>query len=128
MGGIDQHLHITGEARFTQHSFEPNTRIRIVDMSSHPIDFVATRTIERGEPISFDYSTTEWELSEPFVDSVSQQSCKGFKHLPQEDKMRLLKDGLLPEHILRLWLADENNMNTDLQDRPILRVAPDAMM
>ena len=104
--GIDQHCGLMGEARFTAHSFEPNCAVSIVELSSHPIDFIALTPIKAGEALSFDYSTTEWSMAAPFVDHATGVEVAGFSHLDDDRKRELLGRGLLPKHIMRLWLDD----------------------
>jgi hypothetical protein len=105
--GVDRHLYMPGEARYTAHSFTPTCFCRIVEPSSHPIDIVALRRIDAGEEISFDYTTMEWELADGgFVDAASGLWCRGFKHRNGEEKLALLASSVLPKHILALWLAD----------------------
>ena len=72
------------------------------------VDFVALRDIARGESLTFDYTTTEWDMGEPFTDAETGMPCQGFKHLPCERKMSLLSAGLLPPHIMHLWLLELN--------------------
>jgi SET domain-containing protein len=96
-----------GEARYTAHSFTPTCYCRIVELSARPIDIVALRRIGAGEDISFDYTTTEWELAGGgFVDAATGRWCRGFKHRTQEDKLALLASEVLPRHIMALWLAE----------------------
>ena len=65
------------------------------------------RPIEQGEPLSFDYTTTEWELTDGgFTDAETGQRVMGFKHLSEEQKTKLLDAGLLPPHIMQLWLQE----------------------
>lgn len=98
------HVNITGEGRFLAHSFSPNLMVRIDELSSHPIDFVALRRIKVGETLCFNYCSTEWEMAEPFTDSVSGRPTRGFKFLEDHEKVALLKEGMLPAHVLRMWL------------------------
>lgn len=104
--GVDQHCEIQGEGRFTSHSFNPNMMVRIVEMTSHPVDFVALRDIAEGEDLTFDYTTTEWEMNAGFTDAETGMTCHGFRHLAFERKIRLLEQGLLAKHILDLWLKE----------------------
>ena len=105
--GPSHHCQIDGEGRFTQHSFTPNCAVVVSPLAERPIKFVALRPIERGEPFSFDYTTTEWELQNGgFVDSASGRAVRGFKHLECEHKRRALDGGLLPAHIMQLWLGE----------------------
>lgn len=105
--GVERHLDLSGDGRFTAHSFRPSCYCRIVEPAEQPIDIVALRRIRRGEVISFDYSTTEWELTEGgFTDAESGRQCAGFKFLAEHEKLRLLAAGVLPRHILTRWLED----------------------
>ena len=45
--------------------------VKIYEDSSHPIDFVAKTDIKEGEQISFDYTTTEWDMGAPFTDAAT---------------------------------------------------------
>ena len=95
-------------SQFTAHSFAPNLAVRVSpQVQAKPIQFVALRTIPKGEELSFDYTTTEWELENGgFADATSGVPVRGFKYLDEAQKRRLLDAGLLPAHILRLWLGD----------------------
>ena len=105
--GIERHCQIDGEGRYTAHSFSPNTAILIAPLEPKPISFVALRPIPKGEEISFDYTTTEWELGDGgFVDASTSTPVRGFKHLADAQKRRLLDAGLLPAHIIQLWLGE----------------------
>jgi hypothetical protein len=55
---------------FTNHSCDPNVVIR--DQK-----FIALRSIELDEAITFDYETTEWEMAEPFECACGATSCRG---------------------------------------------------
>lgn len=67
-----EHCQIDGEGRFTAHSFTPNTAVVVSPLARRPIEFVALRTIIKGEQLSFDYTTTEWELEDDgFVDATT---------------------------------------------------------
>jgi hypothetical protein len=105
--GPSQHCQIDGEGRFTAHSFSPNCAVIVSPCAERPIEFVALRTIEVGEQFSFDYTTTEWELQNGgFVDHTTGRPVRGFKHLESEDQRRLLNAGVLPAHIMQLWLTE----------------------
>ena len=103
---IDRHVEIQGDMRYTAHSFEPNCAMRSFDPDPNPVDLVAVRDIRKGEQLSFNYCTTEWDMGASFVDAETGLLVKGFHYLPEEEKSRLLGLGLLPEHILRLWMAE----------------------
>jgi hypothetical protein len=105
--GSEHHCQIDGEGRFTAHSFTPNCGVFVSAFSERPVEFVALRSIEKGEQLSFDYTTTEWELSDGgFVDHKTGRPVRGFKHLDHSERRKLLDAGLLPAHTMQLWLKE----------------------
>ena len=105
--GVDSHCQIDGEGRFTAHSFSPNLKVLVSPHEPIPITFVALHAIDRGEELSFDYTTTEWALDKGgFTDHSTDRPVKGFKYLGEDERRRLLESGLLPAHILQLWLSE----------------------
>ena len=71
--------------------FDPNGA---VDIRRRVV--VARRAIAAGDELRFDYSTTEWELAEPFVCNCGAARCVGvvlgFAHLPLARQQSLLPD------------------------------------
>lgn len=104
--GINKHLSIQGEARFLSHSNNPNCKVAIYDGSTHPIDIVALKEIPKGTALTFDYASTEWNMAAAFEDCESGQRCAGFKHLGAEERKRRFEAGILPAHIMELWLSE----------------------
>jgi len=83
---------------YLNHSCDPNARILGREL-------VSLRPIGRFEEITFDYNTTEEELSCPFVCSCGSASCtgavvRGYRHLSDEERLRL--EPRLAEHLRRL--------------------------
>lgn len=72
--------------RFLNHSCEPNAYLKGDTL-------VALQHIEAGAEITFDYNTTEWELSHPFACECGSACCvgtvRGFAHLPDVGRQRL---------------------------------------
>lgn len=72
--------------RFLNHSCEPNTRIQFRDV-------IVLRDIQRGEDVTFNYNTTEYDMAEPFTCHCGAASCtgviRGAKHLTAEQLERL---------------------------------------
>mmetsp|Transcript_79205 Transcript_79205/g.154913 ORF Transcript_79205/g.154913 Transcript_79205/m.154913 type:complete len:209 (-) Transcript_79205:218-844(-) len=115
--GIDTHMEFSGDGRYLSHSFNPNCAALFTgdlhlqgasatEASGSPILWVAVRPIEEAEELSFDYTTTEWEGSSPFLDSESGREMRGFKHLSPDEKEAALATGSLAPHIMRLWIRD----------------------
>mmetsp|Transcript_45848 Transcript_45848/g.90839 ORF Transcript_45848/g.90839 Transcript_45848/m.90839 type:complete len:198 (+) Transcript_45848:78-671(+) len=102
----DRHMCIKTDTRYLAHSFSPNCYASVDPKPPHAIEIIALRDIAPGDELSFDYSTTEWDMAAPFVDVGTGTSCQGFKHLPPEQKKALLERGVVPAHILRLWVKE----------------------
>lgn len=91
--GEEKHLLFSGGAQYLAHSCTPNTRI-VVDPVNGCFDCFALRDIEKDEVISFNYLTTEWDMSVPFQCLCgAREKClkviEGFQHLSKEKKMLL---------------------------------------
>lgn len=56
----------------TAHSCEPNCRIAVLDRM-----MIAIRDIAPGEPITFDYLSTERRISHPFDCLCGSRRCRG---------------------------------------------------
>jgi len=89
---IDDDKHIEGTAEsnaYLNHSCAPNA---YVDWSG--INLRALRNIARGEEITCNYLTTDWELHERFACHCGAPHCygelKGLKYLAREEQRKLL--------------------------------------
>jgi hypothetical protein len=76
----------TGEADdFMNHSCDPSTHLDI-----DRLEVIASRSINPGELITFSYTTTEWELAEPFDCRCGAAAClgriSGFRDLGREQR------------------------------------------
>jgi uncharacterized membrane protein YeiB len=104
--GQDLHLDPISDVEspwgFLNHGCEPNVAI---DAERGVI--VARRGIAAGDQLRFDYSTTEWELAEPFVCNCGAPTCvgvaMGFAHLSFTRQQVLLRDAA--PHIRALHAA-----------------------
>lgn len=72
--------------RFLNHSCEPNAYLRGVEL-------VARSDIAEGAEVTFDYNTTEWDMSHPFACRCGTPSCvgtvRGYRWLDTEARSRL---------------------------------------
>lgn len=100
--GEREHARFSGKALKLNHSSSPNTRIEIKQGAHDDIDLVATRKIAVGEPLTFDYRTTEWLMNEPFEDWATKEQVQGFSGAPPAEQRRLLSEGLVAPHIRAL--------------------------
>lgn len=86
----DVHVEMDEPAIRINHSDTPTTGVQ--DNAWGAFDFVALRDIAAGEEITFDYETTESDLTESFQDCcpprMGQTARKGFPSLPQAVRER----------------------------------------
>ena len=91
--------------RFLNHSCEPNCVCNIDNMS-----FDAIKDIDSGEQLTFNYLTTEIDMSTPFKCACNSVKCygeiKGFKHLSNIEKKSLYP--IVSPHIKLLFKINEN--------------------
>jgi hypothetical protein len=75
--------------RFINHSCAPNVRLRGHEM-------VAKDAIQQGDEVTFDYDTTEWDMSSPFACECGTARCRkavrGYRHLAPERRADLAGD------------------------------------
>jgi len=108
---VSEELHVKPGffGKFINHSCDPDTAVffRLSKDKSHATIMVITlRDIQRGEEITYDYSTTEEYLSEETTDTpclCASEKCRnkitGFCDLPENEKERLGSSGLLSAYI-----------------------------
>ena len=104
---IDDDKHNEGTAQsnaYLNHSCAPNA---YVDWNG--VYLRALREITRGEEITCNYLTTDWELHEKFVCHCGAPDCygelRGLKHLAHDEQRRLFP--FLPD-FMRRQIADKN--------------------
>ena len=75
--------------RFLNHSCSPNSYFNINKMT-----LLSLREINAGEEISYNYCTTEYDMSSPFKCLCKTNDCyyeiKGFRYLPKEKQKKLV--------------------------------------
>lgn len=80
--------------RYMNHHCEPSTVIRDRAVT-------ALRDIARGESVTFDYNTTEYDLAEPFECHCRSAQCvgvvRGARHLTPKQRARL--EPWLPDYL-----------------------------
>lgn len=104
----DIYLGPSGEAgEFVNHSCDPNAGL--IFNPEREITLAAIKDIEKGEEITWDYSTTMdedcWEMDCNCGSEKCRKRIRDFKYLPQEIKERYAKLGIVPDYNL-VYLAD----------------------
>jgi hypothetical protein len=72
--GINQHVDVKEPIKYINHNCDANITLK-------NNTFVATRTIEKGDEITFNYNDSEDELSDPFKCGDCGQIMKGKKFI-----------------------------------------------
>lgn len=95
---------------FLNHSCNPNGYINFDDLT-----FRAFRFIKKGEELTFNYLTTEWDMANKFKCDCGSKNCygeiKGFKYLTV-NQQKELKHFLSP--FLKKKLKEIENQSSDL--------------
>lgn len=72
-------MSFTGGLEFVNHSCDPNTRID-VDANDATVSFIAIKSINEDDHLTFDYSTSEWDMDEKFICTCGAPTCRGDIH------------------------------------------------
>ena len=84
-----------GQIKYTSHSCDPNSKM---EPKKTGCKLIAIKDISAGETLSFDYETTEWDMSAPFDCLCGASNCKkvikGYKHLSDEARSAMDVDNL----------------------------------
>ncbi|KAG5492874.1 hypothetical protein JKF63_01454 [Porcisia hertigi] len=92
--GVHQHLLFGDAAECIAHHCDPNVAVRVSESGEGTFDFVTIRDITKDEMVTFNYTTTEWDMNTPFECLCGSPLCagtiQGFKHLKDADQQRLL--------------------------------------
>ena len=74
--------------RFLNHSCEPNSFCDLTDLT-----FKALKDINKGKHITFNYLTTEYEMSNPFKCNCKSINChkhiRGYKYLSEQERQEI---------------------------------------
>ena len=85
--GTDRHR-LTTYGMYVNHSCHPNSYFDVENLV-----FRALQMINVGEEITFNYCTTEYDMSRPFQCHCGAVDClgyiRGYKHLPAKHRERL---------------------------------------
>ena len=94
------------------HSCMPNTKVRTTfdsETNEGVVAFFSIKTIKKGEEITFDYASTETDLTPELAQTLclcNTKNCRGkiysYTNLPYIFKEKLETEGLLAEHIIDL--------------------------
>lgn len=98
--GAGQHIEELGVIDYMNHSCAPNTEIDTTAMTIR-----AARDIAPGEPLTFFYPSTEWEMDRPFICACGAERCVGLVAGAKYLSVAILSRYFINEHI-RLLILD----------------------
>ncbi|KAF9526131.1 hypothetical protein CPB83DRAFT_770863 [Crepidotus variabilis] len=114
--GPEENFEFNSDLSYINHSCEPNVA---VDISSNQPKWHlrALKNINAGEPLSFFYPSTEWDMTQPFGCTCGKPSClgkiQGALHISKDD---LLACQWINPHIMQLVnLRDARSANGQTQ-------------
>ncbi|KAF3927320.1 hypothetical protein ABW21_db0202162 [Orbilia brochopaga] len=100
-----EHIELNSDLLYSNHSCDPNV---IFDTDTKTV--TAIRDIEEGEPISFNYLSTEWDMEQAFKCECGSKSClgeiQGAKYVPT----KALAGYFLNSHIKRLLESRDSGL------------------
>eukprot|EP01134_Creolimax_fragrantissima_P002387 CFRG2387T1 len=80
-----------GDCVYLNHSCSPSCHLHFHDDA---LDFVASQACKKGDSLTFNYVTSEWEMATPFDCACGKPGCigsvRGFKHLEDQQKASLV--------------------------------------
>ncbi|EWC48799.1 hypothetical protein DRE_00104 [Drechslerella stenobrocha 248] len=92
-----EHIELNSDLLYANHSCDPNV---IFDTTSWTV--TAIRDIEEGEPIAFNYLSTEWEMAQAFPCECGSPKClgeiRGAKYVPT----KVLRGYFVNRHIKKM--------------------------
>jgi len=90
--GPHHHAVVPGPYRYMDHSFNPSVEVRCEHILTplggreRMIRLIALRDIHPGDAITFDYNSTEYQISAPFVDYETGDWVRGYRFLSDEER------------------------------------------
>ncbi|KAK5018914.1 hypothetical protein LTR16_001099, partial [Cryomyces antarcticus] len=103
-----EHIELNSDLVYINHSCEPSL---VFDMERYEVRVVEDRDLKAGEPLTFFYPSTEWDMAQPFkcTCGAGGGKCKGLiKGAKDMDRM-VLKEYYLNSHIVKLLEKGHQN-------------------
>ncbi|KAG8946078.1 hypothetical protein FRC04_012056 [Tulasnella sp. 424] len=75
--GPEDHVELNSDLVYVNHSCEPNVAFDLSSPRSNEWHVRALKNISPGEPLSFFYPSTEWEMVQPFRCNCNTETCLG---------------------------------------------------
>ncbi|EON66239.1 hypothetical protein W97_05632 [Coniosporium apollinis CBS 100218] len=95
----DTHIELNSDLVFCNHSCDPSVEF---DMERFEVRVVKDRPLEKGEPVTFFYPSSEWEMAQPFECECGGERCRGLIKGAKDMGERELEGYWLNGHIVGL--------------------------
>ncbi len=98
---VDTHIELNDDLVYCNHSCVPSV---VFDMAKLEVRVVGDRPLNEGDPLTFFYPSTEWEMDQPFecTCGAPDKQCKGWISGAKDMRENDLKQYALNEHIEEL--------------------------
>lgn len=113
---VDENMHLSVKGsglELVSHACNPNCVLKVKhneSINEYAISLIVKRNIKPGETLSWDYETTEYELSHPFECCCGDSSCRhwirGYRFWPSDQKVSRMNE--LSPFLQRLTLSNKN--------------------
>lgn len=95
----NQHIELNSDLVYCNHSCRPSV---VFDMAKMEVRVVDDRPLKEGEPVTFFYPSTEWEMDQPFQCNCGAGNCKGWIDGAKKMSREELQGYWLNDHIVEL--------------------------
>ena len=94
---------------FVNHSCNPNSGIKVTNKK---VVLITIKNIQKGQEITFDYSTTmdedDWEMDCNCGSQYCRKMIRDFKYLSKEIQEKYIRLGIVPKFILKKIIESKN--------------------
>jgi len=106
---IEENMHLIGPGGLDHNCQKPNCYL---ESGTH--NFIALRTIEKDEFLSFNYLTTEYSMNNSFLCNCGEEGCfkniKGFKYLTNREKEYVSRNFQMSDYIKKRYSDFQNSI------------------
>lgn len=99
--GENAHIELNSELLYCNHSCDPSL---IFDMSKFEVRVEPGKAggVKKGEPLTFWYPSSEWDMAQPFDCNCGSEKCKGKISGAKDMDEKVLREYWLNPHIERM--------------------------
>lgn len=97
--GPTEHIELNSNLVYCNHSCAPTVEFDVVKME---VRVVKNKDLKVGDPITFFYPSSEWEMAQPFKCNCGAKECWGWISGAKDMDENVLKRYWLNEHIEKL--------------------------